>query len=206
MLSPANSPSLPFKNGATSLSESLHQRNPLYTLLRPQSVRPEHIKSDKSEQNILAIDQGRRFSIQSEGVSESDCKSTKGSKPNKISLSDMEIDDLSVCKGRPKQRIVAVHNYHDHLYDTRICPSQREPEAKQPQKRNDRSALVSMTLRSPPAMESSEYKSLIFPEKLHVMLHRLEVDGLQHVCCWKPHGRCFIVGDKKEFLANIVPR
>jgi hypothetical protein len=99
MLSPANSPSLPFKNGATPLLESLHQRNPLYTLLTPQSIRLEHIKSDKSEQHISAIDQGRRFSIQSEGVSESDCKSAKGSKPNKISVSDIRFAKEGLNKG-----------------------------------------------------------------------------------------------------------
>ena len=44
-----------------------------------------------------------------------------------------------------------------------------------------------------------------FPVRLHYVLAEMEADGLQHVASWQPHGRCFIIRNQKEFVANVLP-
>jgi HSF-type DNA-binding len=44
-----------------------------------------------------------------------------------------------------------------------------------------------------------------FPVKLHYMLTELKEDGLSHIVSWQPHGRCFLVHDRKEFAERILP-
>lgn len=44
-----------------------------------------------------------------------------------------------------------------------------------------------------------------FPIKLYDMLESVGPDGLEHVCSWAPHGRCFVVHKPEEFQ-RILPR
>jgi hypothetical protein len=44
-----------------------------------------------------------------------------------------------------------------------------------------------------------------FPIKLHYLLSDLEIDGLDDIVSWQPHGRCFVVHKKQEFMENILP-
>jgi hypothetical protein len=53
---------------------------------------------------------------------------------------------------------------------------------------------------------SSSKKDPTFPEKLHYVLSDMEKDGLQHIASWQPHGRCFIVHDRKLFTEKILPK
>ncbi|CAB9496758.1 shock factor protein [Seminavis robusta] len=43
-----------------------------------------------------------------------------------------------------------------------------------------------------------------FPARLHYMLNELEKDGLSHIVSWQPHGRCFLVHDKKKFVDLVL--
>ena len=45
-----------------------------------------------------------------------------------------------------------------------------------------------------------------FPKKLHVMLDQVDKRGLSHIVSWQPHGRCFLVHNKREFIEIVVPR
>jgi hypothetical protein len=53
---------------------------------------------------------------------------------------------------------------------------------------------------------SSSKKDPDFAEKLHYMLSEMEKDGLQHIASWQPHGRCFIVHDRKLFTEENLPK
>jgi hypothetical protein len=46
-----------------------------------------------------------------------------------------------------------------------------------------------------------------FPWRLHEMLEFVEkTEGLEHVVCWKPHGRAFAVLNKKIFVDMVMTR
>jgi hypothetical protein len=45
-----------------------------------------------------------------------------------------------------------------------------------------------------------------FPTKLHVMLTRVEDEGLTDIVGWQPHGRCFIIHKPREFVEQIMPK
>lgn len=47
--------------------------------------------------------------------------------------------------------------------------------------------------------------SNLFPKKLYEMLADVEKRGLEHIVSWAPHGRCFLVHKKKQFVAQILP-
>jgi hypothetical protein len=44
-----------------------------------------------------------------------------------------------------------------------------------------------------------------FPTKLHVMLSRVEAEGLTDIVGWQPHGRCFVIHKPREFVDQIMP-
>jgi hypothetical protein len=44
-----------------------------------------------------------------------------------------------------------------------------------------------------------------FPMRLHYVLTDMENDGLEHIMCWQPHGRCFIVRHRKLLEQMILP-
>jgi hypothetical protein len=48
--------------------------------------------------------------------------------------------------------------------------------------------------------------TVTFPENLHNMLSACAAEGLDDVVAWQPHGRCFLVRKKKEFVEKIMPR
>jgi hypothetical protein len=45
----------------------------------------------------------------------------------------------------------------------------------------------------------------IFPAVLHSMLDEVEEKGYSHIVSWQPHGRCFVVHNRKEFVRLIMP-
>jgi hypothetical protein len=45
----------------------------------------------------------------------------------------------------------------------------------------------------------------IFPAVLHSMLDEVEEKGYSHIVSWQPHGRCFVVHNRKEFVQFIMP-
>ncbi|CAB9499104.1 shock factor protein [Seminavis robusta] len=47
-------------------------------------------------------------------------------------------------------------------------------------------------------------EQVVFPVKLHTMLGQVEKDGLAHVVGWAPHGRCFMVRNKEEFVSRVL--
>lgn len=44
-----------------------------------------------------------------------------------------------------------------------------------------------------------------FPVRLWDLLVSLENQGLDHIVCWAPHGRCFVVRNQEEFVRSILP-
>jgi hypothetical protein len=45
-----------------------------------------------------------------------------------------------------------------------------------------------------------------FPVQLHFALSEMEADGLGYLASWAPHGRCFFVHKKDEFVDMILCR
>jgi HSF-type DNA-binding len=46
----------------------------------------------------------------------------------------------------------------------------------------------------------------LFPAKLHYVLEQAERDGRADVIAWRPHGKAFVVKDKREFVASFLPK
>jgi hypothetical protein len=53
--------------------------------------------------------------------------------------------------------------------------------------------------------EEADYESL-FPAKLHYALEQAENDGLGEIIAWRPHGRAFLVLDRRRFEAEFLPK
>lgn len=90
-------------------------------------------------------------------------------------------------KGRSKRRcrqhhhhIIVEHHYHDHAHD----PYERYQGEQHPAKGG---------------------VTIPFPIKLHAMLVGVKREGLEDVCSWQPHGRCFVVRKPQEFV-ELLPR
>mmetsp|Transcript_12526 Transcript_12526/g.24030 ORF Transcript_12526/g.24030 Transcript_12526/m.24030 type:complete len:334 (+) Transcript_12526:273-1274(+) len=89
------------------------------------------------------------------------------------------------CEARPKPTLVRAfveHHYHDHA---------RDPLAKPVELTGPRSDSV---------------MSRSFPEKLHQLLEAMDEEGTEHVVSWQPHGRCFVIHEKTEFVDVVMPR
>jgi HSF-type DNA-binding len=64
---------------------------------------------------------------------------------------------------------------------------------------------VNLTMGAPSSSTTSEFEDL-FPAKLHYVLEQVESDGRSDVITWQPHGKAFLVRDKKEFVKNFLPK
>ena len=82
----------------------------------------------------------------------------------------------------PPVRAFVEHHYHDHA---------RDPVAE---------SVEVVGHRGDGVMSRS------FPEKLHQLLEAMHEEGLEHIVSWQPHGRCFAIHQKTEFVNDIMPR
>jgi len=44
-----------------------------------------------------------------------------------------------------------------------------------------------------------------FPWKVHDMLEKSDIDGIDHIVCWVTHGRAFMVNLPQEFVDQVMP-
>ncbi|GKY94327.1 hypothetical protein MPSEU_000398500 [Mayamaea pseudoterrestris] len=81
------------------------------------------------------------------------------------------------------------HTYIDHLHDAPDIPS-----------------TISLTDIAAKNMAKGPRGgvSVAFPLKLHQMLTTVAEEGLDHIVSWQPHGRCFLVHNKKRFVEEIM--
>lgn len=55
--------------------------------------------------------------------------------------------------------------------------------------------------------DSNTSQQSSFPIRLHYILSgELERDNMNHIASWQPHGRCFLVHDRAEFVKHVLPR
>lgn len=92
--------------------------------------------------------------------------------------------------GYAYKRTYVEHVYHDHRKD--------QLELGEPEEMND---VNTKRQRGPRGGVT-----VAFPEKLHAMLSRMEDDGTEGVVSWQPHGRCFLIHKKTEFVSEIMCR
>ena len=47
-----------------------------------------------------------------------------------------------------------------------------------------------------------------FPSRLHEMLREINDsgDGTAKIVSWQPHGKCFLIKNKEEFIDKVLPR
>lgn len=44
-----------------------------------------------------------------------------------------------------------------------------------------------------------------FPSKLHYMMSELEKEGINDVISWQPHGRSFVILNRKKLEETVLP-
>lgn len=96
-----------------------------------------------------------------------------------LSESSIKTEDTTFNKTKGPGRL-AHHDYHDHSHD-----------------------LESSFINNVPAPRSGV--AIVFPIQLHEMLESIEQHGYGHVISWQPHGRCFVIHKKQEFINHIMP-
>jgi hypothetical protein len=84
-----------------------------------------------------------------------------------------------------------VHNYHDYANEV-------EEEGESAEEEHDMKDMKELTKSSMIHVEQN------FPVQLHYMLSELEIDGMNDVVSWQPHGRCFLVHKPKQFVEQIL--
>jgi hypothetical protein len=82
-----------------------------------------------------------------------------------------------------------VHNYHDYTNEVE----------KGEERLGDLHRIEEHTESS---MNRGEQN---FPVKLHYMLNELEIDGMEDIVSWQPHGRCFLVHKQQQFVEQVLP-
>jgi hypothetical protein len=85
--------------------------------------------------------------------------------------------------GNKKPRATVDHSYRDHYHDLAAAAGGDR------KKKGPRGGVTTA-----------------FPEKLHAMLSSVQREGASHVVSWQPHGRCFLIHKKKEFVEDVMPR
>ena len=87
------------------------------------------------------------------------------------------------------KRVLVDHTYVDHLNDPKQMLVDTTAGDGRPKRGAPRGGVT-----------------VAFPEKLHEMLTQVDEEGLTHIVSWQPHGRCFLVHEKKDFIESIMPR
>lgn len=88
----------------------------------------------------------------------------------------------------PAKRVLVDHTYIDHLHDP--------PTAN----------IEAIDIHDSKSKGPRGGVTVAFPEKLHQMLSQVDEEGLSQVVSWQPHGRCFLVHRKREFIDEVMPR
>jgi len=89
------------------------------------------------------------------------------------------------------ERAVVDHTYHDHLNDLVDDSSSKSLQGHQCKKSKGLPGRV---------------VTVSFPVKLHEMLSSVAKEGLDDIVSWQPHGRCFLVHERSEFVSKLLPR
>jgi HSF-type DNA-binding len=47
-----------------------------------------------------------------------------------------------------------------------------------------------------------------FPSRLHEMLREIDDagNGTGKIVSWQPHGKCFMIRDKEQFITRVLPK
>jgi hypothetical protein len=92
--------------------------------------------------------------------------------------------------GQVFKRTFVEHSYHDHYHDPlEPLPESTLSEMQAKRQRGPRGGVA-----------------VAFPEKLHEMLSRMDEEGTSNVISWQPHGRCFLIHKKNDFVNQVMTR
>ncbi|CAB9516241.1 shock factor protein [Seminavis robusta] len=89
-----------------------------------------------------------------------------------------------------------------------ICPAPPAPTLLAPSSQQLNTPLIASTLVLEPSLSGqppAQNPDQGFPVRLHYMLTDIQKEGIfTHIVSWQPHGRCFVVHDKKQFVEKIL--
>jgi hypothetical protein len=94
------------------------------------------------------------------------------------------INSIMEEKGEHRNEKV-VHNYHDYANEVEKVVAEDQRYMDEPVQSN----------------QGEEN----FPVKLHYMLTELEIDGMDDIVSWQPHGRGFLVHKHQLFVEKVLP-
>jgi len=106
-----------------------------------------------------------------------------------------------------QERQFVKHNYHDHSNDDpeeylKLDFIQQNSTYHQGDKVGEHQHHHPKLCGGP---GNSGGVTVPFPFKLHTLLEQIEQDGFGHIVSWQPHGRAFVIHDKKTFVDQIMP-
>lgn len=109
-----------------------------------------------------------------------------------IDLRDRSCNDGSTMTGEEKEtvmeRALVDHTYHDHLKD------------------GDSSSQSAHCCFGDIKRGRRVGGANAFPDNLYDLLSAADDEGFDHIVSWQPHGRCFVVRCKQEFIKSVMPR
>jgi Conserved hypothetical protein (Lin0512_fam)/HSF-type DNA-binding len=95
---------------------------------------------------------------------------------------------------KQNQRLFVKHQYRDH---SRAVPRADERDVDLNRSTSPNRGMGSLQKRS---------SGTSFPVKLHETLRQIELDALDNVVGWLPHGRSFKIFKQKEFVDVVLPK
>jgi hypothetical protein len=137
----------------------------------------------KSSQEAMAL------SDSDDSWSESDGVAPDKSRSSTRSMGNHHRGDATLT-GQVFKRTFVEHSYHDHYHD----PLEPLAEAN----------LSEMQVKRQRGPRGGV--AVAFPEKLHEMLSRMDEESTNNIISWQPHGRCFLIHKKKDFVNQVMTR
>jgi hypothetical protein len=143
--------------------------------------------------NTKSSERAMVFSDSDDTWSETDGVVPKRNFPSTRSLGNQNYrgqGDATTLTGQAFKRTFVEHSYHDHCHDhLENIPRESLSEMQVKRQRGPRGGVT-----------------VAFPEKLHEMLSRMDEEDTSNVVSWQPHGRCFLIHKKKDFVSQVMSR
>jgi hypothetical protein len=131
------------------------------------------------------------FSDSDDSWSETDGVVPDRSRLSTRSMGNQSRGDTNIAGQSSFKRTFVEHRYHDHYHD----PLENLPQ----------DSLSEMQVKRQTRAPRGGV-AVAFPEKLHDMLSRMDEQGTNNVISWQPHGRCFLIHKKKDFVNQVMTR
>jgi hypothetical protein len=170
------------------------------TTFRHKRTIPLQAKEIQMQKLFMCVTKGQNKKSSQEAMVLSDSddswSETDGVVPDRSRLSTRSMGsqyrgDTNIA-GQSFKRTFVEHRYHDHYHDPLEENLPQDCSSEVHAKRQTRAPRGGV--------------AVAFPEKLHDMLSRMDEEGTNNVISWQPHGRCFLIHKKKDFVHQVMTR